>query len=171
MDAWKAGTTTDVLRLRPKVRATLKRSRRLATSITETLNAEPNSPVWERALRRIETVIIKLAQGHAAYELGESILWHYARTAEFSPFHAMDVTSKERYENALWSSDLWPEVGTRAMQRLACGIDAWVVVQDGNYRYHALSDDVGHRVRMVIHEHFACEVTFRETEDLWSLTL
>jgi hypothetical protein len=148
LDTWMVGTTTDVSRLRSKVRAKLEEKPRLEALITKTLNSEPVAPAWEQALGRIEGIIVKLAQGHAAYELGESILWEYSKTAGFSAFHAMDATSRERFENASRSGALWPGVGTRIMQRLASGMEDWVVVQDGNYRYHALTDNAGHHVRM-----------------------
>ena len=55
---------------------------------------------------------------------------------------------------------IWPEVGSRAMQRLAMAYPntpSWIVVQPGRYRYVACVDDIV-LVRMVLSEYLACEV-------------
>ena len=60
----------------------------------------------------------------------------------------------------------WPEVGSRAMQRLAASVTAgfdfdggWVEVQPGRYRYLAFADG-SVTIRMVISEYLACEVVW-----------
>lgn len=56
----------------------------------------------------------------------------------------------------------WPEVGSRAMQRLLV-VDqdvfreGWLVVQDGNYRYCVTQGD-GLKVKIILREYLACEV-------------
>jgi len=59
---------------------------------------------------------------------------------------------------------LWPEVGSRAMQRLfVLGNDVfsegWLIVQDGNYRFRVY-EGPGIVVKMVIREYLACEVVW-----------
>jgi len=54
----------------------------------------------------------------------------------------------------------WPEVGSRAMQRLATGVDmdnGWVVVQPAVYRYRVEQDD-GLVVRAILRDYLATEV-------------
>lgn len=54
----------------------------------------------------------------------------------------------------------WPEVGSRALQRLVEQPDEdypWSVVQDGTYRYQA-STGGGVCIRMVISEYLGCQV-------------
>ena len=56
---------------------------------------------------------------------------------------------------------VWPEVGCRMMTRLLTGQDmvgAWVIVQDGVYRYSIDECSGGIRVRTVLHEYLAAEV-------------
>jgi hypothetical protein len=59
---------------------------------------------------------------------------------------------------------IWPEVGTRGMQRLlVVGADVfsegWLVVQPGNYRFRVDADE-GLRVRVVLREYLACDVAW-----------
>jgi len=52
----------------------------------------------------------------------------------------------------------WPEVGSRAMQRLLTD-EQWLVVQKDRYRYRTAQD--GRLwVRMVIREYLACRVAW-----------
>lgn len=55
----------------------------------------------------------------------------------------------------------WPEVGSRAITRLALAqnCDGWVVVQPSRYRYLACAGPDA-AVRMVISEYLACEVVW-----------
>ena len=60
---------------------------------------------------------------------------------------------------------LWPEVGSRMMQRTAIGDlkpGGWVEVQPGTYRYavHQLPELV--LVRMMLREYLAAEVSWDE---------
>jgi len=59
------------------------------------------------------------------------------------------------------ASCIWPEVGSRMMQRLVTGTDlkadGWIEVQPGRYRFHA-SVENGVDVRIVIHEYLACHI-------------
>lgn len=55
--------------------------------------------------------------------------------------------------------DVWPEVGSRMMTRVARGDDlhgGWIIVQGGTYRYAILEH--GRIVRSVISEYLATEV-------------
>lgn len=58
---------------------------------------------------------------------------------------------------------LWPEVGSRAMQRLMIGYPGgrpgWVVIQEGRYRYMAAIGN-GRVVRIVLSEYLACEAVW-----------
>jgi len=60
--------------------------------------------------------------------------------------------------------DVWPEVGSRAMQRvLVMGADAfvegWLAVQEGNYRFRA-SQTNGLTVKIVLREYLGCEIVW-----------
>ncbi len=58
-------------------------------------------------------------------------------------------------------ADGWPEVGSRAMQRMLIADDAyaggWITVQDGRYRFLAVAEG-SLMVRGVISEYLAFEV-------------
>jgi hypothetical protein len=56
---------------------------------------------------------------------------------------------------------IWPEVGSRAMQRLITGTDVtpggWIDVQPGLYRFNVTYGG-SVEVRIVIHEYLACYI-------------
>jgi hypothetical protein len=71
----------------------------------------------------------------------------------------MDVNRLEEFERPSGGLSVWPEVGSRAMQRLLAEGEEWVTVQAGRYRYMATADSAV-RVRMVLSEYLACEVVW-----------
>lgn len=126
---------------------------------------------------RISRVVQKLAAGHAAYE--HSI----PQRSEPSALHWLPLSALSEEERESWDApelfDLWPEVGSRGMQRaaiiqatlrtasgeqVAAGfvMNDWVTVQEGVYRYHVSSSTSAVRVRMTIREYLACEVIWDE---------
>lgn len=113
--------------------------------------------------------MLKLARGHAAYELSEQRCdepSHFMAT----PLHTLSSEARRHFEEVPPSS-AWPEVGTRAMQRMAIsmGNDAviysdWIEVQEGQYRYFAFAAGAPVLVRIVIGEYLACEVIWGEED-------
>ena len=84
---------------------------------------------------------------------------------DFRPFCTMNESDRASFECAEEGGLTgWPEVGSRAMQRLLV-VDAdvfsegWVTVQDGNYRFH-VSDENGMAVKIVLREYLACQVAW-----------
>jgi hypothetical protein len=119
-------------------------------------------PTWNVETERAKSVVLKLARGHAAYELNEP------RTdlplyIDFKPLRRMSDDVREAFEGHTATRVApWPEVGTRAMQRmLVLGSEVyahgWVVVQEGNYRFRT-SQECGLTVQMVLREYLACQV-------------
>jgi hypothetical protein len=114
----------------------------------------------------VRRVLLKQARGHAAFELNEPRL-DAPESIWFGPLHLMDPDQRQRFEEDEtedWSPSIWPEVGSRSMQRLlVVGAEVfqepWLVVQDGRYRYRVDQDD-GLRVRMVLSELLACVVVW-----------
>jgi hypothetical protein len=81
-------------------------------------------------------VLVKLAKGHAPHELHEPQYSPPTRIG-YAPLHTLSPAQRDQFE-APGASSVWPEVGSRAMQRLAVeGGAAWVVVQAGRYRFLA----------------------------------
>jgi len=106
--------------------------------------------------------VLKLARGHAAFELGEPRLEQPARIA-FAPLETMATPVREDFE-APSITTIWPEVGSRAMQRMAvafpyCYGPDWVEVQPERYRY-LTSVSEGVVIRMVLSEYLGCEVVW-----------
>jgi hypothetical protein len=119
---------------------------------------------WEPELDRVHNVILKLAKGHAAYELFPR--WDEPEQLQVIPLTAMPQSDRDDFENA-GSGELsgWPEIGTRAFMR-ACGAEPfsdqrgpWIVVQPGRYRY-SVDENGGVLVRIVLAEYLACVVNW-----------
>ena len=139
-----------ILREKPALRAMLEQARAEADGKTTFVPDQ----------ERVPAVLVKLAQGHALYELHENCA---RKPDEFSfvPLELMSAQQREHFENPKTTA-VWPEVGSRAMQRLVVyGSDqspsGWLDVQPGRYRLHA-SLGSGIEVRIVIHEYLACFV-------------
>lgn len=121
--------------------------------------------VWTPELARIERVILKNARGHAYFEYGEPMLDAPAKVWTY-PLQALTPAQRDEFEGLNHAGVLaaWPEVGSRMMSRVITGQDmkaAWVVVQDGVYRY-AVDQQGGIRVRSVLYEYLATEVLWQD---------
>jgi hypothetical protein len=126
-------------------------------------------------LVRIRNVMLKLARGHAAFELSQPC---NAEPDHFwcGPLSLLPQETREAFE-AVHFQNIVGEVGSRNMQRLMVMqitrlddngqpqnigtlINDWIDVQDGRYKFIAI-DDMGQIVvRIVIAEYFACEVAW-----------
>lgn len=161
-----SGTTDPSGLTRPTVARALEQNRKLQQSIQAGRRETDGGLVWDFDAARVRRIILKQARGHIAYELNEPQLGEPDRIW-CRPLSTMTPEQRELFENdGVQPGALagWPEVGTRAMQRLLIadeGVveEGWVVVQEGRYRYRADQDD-GWRVRMVLSEYLACEVAW-----------
>lgn len=107
---------------------------------------------------RVRNVILKLGRGHAAYELNEPQL-DEPSAMSFMPLSILAEEDRERFETPP-QSPIWPEVGSRAMQRLVVdkpGTSLWLIAQPGRYRYLASVGD-GIVIRVVLSEYLGCEI-------------
>jgi len=101
--------------------------------------------VWQPEEARVRNVIVKLARCHAAFELNEPQLDEPAHVM-FIPLTLMNNEQRQQFEDHPFSGSLqvWPEVGSRAMQRVMIADEAynegWLIVQEGRYRYMAVGD-------------------------------
>ena len=107
-------------------------------------------------------MVIKNARGHAFYEFGEpfmnspsSVMWH--------PIGLLTPAQRGRFERVP-PPTVYPEVGSRMMQRLAGGdplSHGWLEVQDETYRYTVIQGSRGEViVRTLIREYLATEVVW-----------
>lgn len=136
--------TRRILRAKPALRARLEQGRRTTASGVQFL------PETDRVL----SVIGKLARGHVLHELGESC--HEAPT-EIVVRPLCTLTEEETtWFECPGVAPMWPEVGSRAMQRIAMngGVAPWVCVQEDRYRFHA-NASASVELRIVLHEYLA----------------
>ncbi len=81
-----------------------------------------------------------------------------------TPLHVLTVEQRKHFETPPKAS-VWPEVGTRALQRIVVldgetpeVLDSdWIDVQEGQYRYIVIAEDAV-MVRIVVGDYLACEV-------------
>ena len=125
---------------------------------------------------RIRNVVLKLARGHAAFELSQPCrrepdhLW-------WCPMAVMPEEDRDAF-GAVHIQETFGEVGSRGLQRMLVTevvlpsntgekaalrllVNDWVDVQEGYYRYLVIDDLGGIVIRIVIAEYLACEVGWR----------
>ena len=139
-----------VLAARPTIREELRSSRR----------ENKDGIFFEPKGDRVLNVVLKLARGHAAFDLNEP-QFDQPESVSIRPLISMSDEERTNFETPPESS-IWPEVGSREFQRLALrwpGGSSWLSVQPGRYRYLASVGD-GIVVRIVLSEYLACEVTW-----------
>ena len=145
---------------RSKVRRLLRERPALASRLLEARTIKGNEIRFAAEEARVRNVVMKLARGHAAYELNEP---QFDEPLSYSviPLVLLTNDQRESFEVVDDGIALWPEVGSRAMTRLFEGYDLepglWITVQPGRYRYMATIAD-GIIVRMVLSEYLACQV-------------
>ena len=147
---------------RTKIKRILTEKPSLRQRIQDSMRWEgTETPLWNLEVDRVKNVVLKLAIGHAAYELFTQS--EQPAHVEFSPLLALSEQQRSDFENGPWGEFApWPEIGSRAFIR-ACGAKAdesaqvgeWVVVQPGRYRY-AVNETGGILVRIVLSEYLAC---------------
>jgi hypothetical protein len=123
----------------------------------------------------VKNVLLKLARGHAAFELSQPCreehggLW-------WSPLALLPKEQQDSF-NGSQVLQTFGEVGSRGLQRLYVTqlslqsesgekstlnilVNDWIDVQEGRYRYHASDDGGDVKIKIVIAEYLACEVTW-----------
>jgi hypothetical protein len=115
--------------------------------------------IFKPEVERISKVIIKLAKGHALYELHDPCPEN-PDGIHIVPLELMSESERNAFEFPV-APAVWPEVGSRALQRLVVADSQpeapWLVVQSGMYRYHT-SPEPRATIRMVIGEYLGCLV-------------
>jgi hypothetical protein len=150
---------------RPKIKRILDEKPKLREQIQGSVTRDGDALLWKLETERVRKVILKLATGHAAYELFTQD--QPPSHIEFSPLIVLSEQQRGDFESGPWGQFApWPEIGSRAFVR-ACGakvdefaqFGGWVVVQPGRYRY-AVNETGGVLVRIVLSEYLACEVSW-----------
>lgn len=168
-----AGSTDPDKIERQSVARAMKRAPALRSKIESAKKYINGKIVFSVEEDRIKNVILKLARGHAAFELSQS--------CRDEPNHywcgALETLSEDDRDSfdAAHIQQLLGEIGSRNTQRMYATeitvskesgeqttlrvlVNDWVDVQDGCYRYLAIDDVGGVMIKIVIAEYLACEV-------------
>jgi len=152
-----AGSTEPSRITRPKIRRILTDGRALRARIEQQRAESAGGALFKPEMGRVLSIVTKLAQGHALWEL-HSPCPEPPDEIYVTPIGLMSAKQRHALEFPGVTA-LWPECGSRAMQRLAAADLArgapWIVVQAGLYRFHA-SPDPRATIRIVISEYLAC---------------
>ncbi|MBN8783061.1 MAG: hypothetical protein J0G98_08355 [Terrimonas ferruginea] len=159
---------------RPSVARIMKKLPALRKRIEASRKEIDDQIAFMPEIERVRNVMLKLARGHAAFELSQLCR---APPDHFwcGPLSALSEEDQQTFKSVHFQQ-VFGEVGSRNMQRLLVTqmtlraengelqnvgmlINDWVDVQDDQYRYIAI-DDSGIVIRIVIAEYFACEVAW-----------
>ncbi|MFA5911716.1 MAG: hypothetical protein WC815_23300 [Vicinamibacterales bacterium] len=172
-----AGTTDPTRIRRPGVASILQRSPALRARLEAVKTNQGGRTQFGIEPERVRNVLLKLARGHAAYELSQPCR-HEPSSVRFWPIGLMADDERDSYE-AGYVADTFGEVGSRALQRLLVTqlvlesgdgeksttglvVNDWVDVQDGRYRYHAIDTSGEIRIKLVIGEYLASEIVWSD---------
>jgi hypothetical protein len=155
---------------RSKIKRILQESPALAARIMQARTVADNGEIiFKTENDRVRNVVLKLARGHAVYELDEQKSEAPSHVMAV-PLHTLAPHAREHFENPPATAG-WPEVGTRAMQRMAVSTtfptvigQDWIEIQPGQYRYFAIAEGAV-MVRLVVGEYLACEVIWELDDD------
>ncbi len=156
------GTTKPNEYFRPKIAATLKARPSIANKIESSKQVDTNGNlIWQPEEERVKEVILKLARGHMAHELGIQRI----DEPEFIAIFPLASLAEDQIESflSLPSSHLYPEIGSRAFVSVCSdkqtAFENWLVVQKKRYQY-AIGQSEGDWVKIVINDYLACHVAW-----------
>lgn len=155
------GTSIPNENFRPKIIETLTNRPLIAARIENSKKLDANGNlIWIPEIERIKTVMLKLARGHIAYELGIQRL----DEPEFINFFPLTMLSADDLENfySLPSHGLFPEIGSRAFINLWSGETAfenWFTIQKDRYEY-SIGQSHGDWVKIIIRNYLGCHVVW-----------
>lgn len=177
LEAALAGTANPDKIRRPSVARSLRRSPRLQSRIEGAKRQVDGRIEFAVEEERVKNVMLKLARGHAAFELSR-LLREEPDHFWCGPLAAMPQEMREAFE-APHVQKTFGEVGSRGVQRMFVTqlvlrsqtgeesearllLNDWVDVQEGYYRYLAIDDMGGVVIRIVVAEYLACETAWRQ---------
>jgi hypothetical protein len=173
IDAAKSGSTDPARIERKSIAEKFHRNSRLRALIDASTRQVNGASVIDIDVSRFVNIVLKLARGHAAFELSEPMR-HPPQHVSCRLLEAMSEEDVDLFELEDEPIVLG-EIGSRGLQRMAI-IQAkllnqageeenvnflwsgWVDVQEGLYRYLTTVEPDCTRVRIVIGEYLACEV-------------
>lgn len=162
IDCVTVGAVEPTSRHRAKVRRILERQPPLAAALqaARSIDSATGATSFTPDLKRLRNVVLKLARGHAAFEL-HTVDDEDPSAVSIAPLLLLDDAAREAFE-APPVACLFPEVGSRAMTRMfehGVPSPSWIVIQPGRYRF-LTSPGLPLLVRVVVGEYLAGEVTW-----------
>jgi hypothetical protein len=156
LDCVISGTTNPNAVQREIVKRTLTTIPALQQRLQEAKIVTDDEIYFRAEHERINSVVKKIAMGHVLYELN---LIMQADGAEMFTSPLLLLNDPNEFEDIeTIQSNLWPEIGSRTMQRVVRNLGyRWIEVQPGRYRYAVIQADAV-EVRMVFSEYLACIV-------------
>ena len=162
----KAGSADPAYLQRPKISRILTDNPSLRRRIATSMRRNKEELWWQPESERVHNVVLKLAKGHAAYEL-------HARfeddpvQVEIRPLVMRSHEERGSFENGPWAMlAAWPEINSRAFHRAAGAqvdhfeqMGDWIIIQPERYRF-AINETGGVEVRLVISEYLGCAVSW-----------
>ena len=175
VEAVVSGTADPDIVRRPRVAEILRRSPGLRARLEDARTMETGQPVFAIQPDRVRNVVLKLARGHAAYELSHACR-HEPSLVRWWPLTLMTEGDRDAFEEGQCLG-LIDEIGSRQSQRhlatqvtlqnevgdnlyLSILVNDWVRVQEKRYRYHAANEGDVIRIKVIVGEYLACEVVW-----------
>lgn len=157
------GSANPASPMRVKTQSSLLRHPRLLSRLVAARESNTQGVSFRVEEERVRAVVSKMARGHAALHLRQTIRRDPDRIV-ITPLGAMNADQRADFEG-YYESGLWPEVGSASLSTLVVtwpdgySFD-WIVCQPDRYRYIVLADS-GVVVRMIFSEYLACEVSWQ----------
>lgn len=154
------GTTNPNGDFRPKITAILNARPSIKEKIECSKVIDENQNIlWTPETARIKEVVLKLARGHMAYELGIQ----HIDEPDFIEILPIPCMSEAQLESFLSLEDtyLLPEIGSRSFINTLAGrttaYQQWRIVQADRYQY-SIGQSQGDWVKFVLSNYLACHV-------------
>jgi hypothetical protein len=160
VDCMQSGTASPEEGKREKIKRILLEKPALVADLETALSGISRAQLTDHIETRLISVALKLARGHALFELNDP---QFEEPSRLVCAILPRMPGKERtHFEYMEPPRVFPEVGSRGMQRLVAGLhswNGWIVVQPGRYRYAAFINN-SVCVRIVLSEYLACEVVW-----------
>ena len=157
---------------RPLVADIFRRSPALRARIDAARQERDGQVIFSIEVDRVKAVLLKLARGHAAFELS-AVRRREPSVFAWGPLALLSDEERDFIED-VHLPDFYPEIGSRAMQRMVVAqftfavpdgseqqhdallVHDWLEAQEGRYRYLTYEDQSGIHVKIVMDEYLYC---------------
>lgn len=162
IDCIKNGITEPNSNFRPKIAATLRARPAIAQRIEASKSvSEDGMIIWQPEGHRVREVLLKLARGHMAHELG---IQHIDEPVSYEaiPIPSMSEKKLESFLK-ITPSPIYPEIGSRSFINSLKGkptaYENWCIVQKSAYQY-AVGQGARDWVKIVLGDYLTCLVAW-----------